>query len=39
MLIGISQRANKVKVRVIKNDNDPTWLGWKGTTGSNVFVK
>lgn len=38
MLISISQRVNKVKVLVIKNDNGPTWPGWKRTKGSNVFV-
>ena len=39
MLISISQRVNKVNVLVIKDDNDPTWPDWKGTTGSNVFVE
>ena len=39
MLISISQSVNKVKVLVIKNDNDPNWLGRKGITGSNVFVE
>jgi len=39
MLISISQRADKVKILVIKNYNDPAWPGWKGTTRSNVFVE